>query len=986
MPIYVNPHPHDLNLTGADGRKVHIRRGKTIRLPVFFDRYIGQYLRKAGDISITHQSPDSLKLKKSGRVSTTRAGLSALTNARRRVRQRAIDRRKIRTKSNKSNNKIVGRHVSHGASDKFRQILGAVSYPVSNHIGVGILSYNRVVTLKRLIKSIRDHTDLRKTTVFISDDCSDDKGTLAYLSNLANCKSFVILMNRTRLGIAGNSNRLLRCLARFPHKILLNDDVEILGNGWESFYFKAMSKTGFHHFCFRQPGVYGAKSGKTVRKNGEMLSVVHDKPHGAIMAMDEKAFSKIGFFDEEFGLYGMEHVDWSSRLSLSGVQDRGYFDVVGSGKLFKIHDSKSAVPDRVQNLRAAKNRFDVIGTRASYVDASTKSVVPSISCVIPFRNIGRRECILTVIDNIRAQRYPNIEIILAEQDQKSMLSAEEYGVLRHVLVKTASGKPFNKSKAFNKGVSLVSHDIVVLHDADTLAPGHYIDEIAASLIRNDACHFGDKVFYADKTSTDHINKVGVVGTDISCDRIVTYFEGGSLACKTDVFWRVGGFVENFWGYGCFAPGNMIASQRGYIPIETVRASDKLLTHAGDYQNQSMRVRDYSGAVLDIFVPGRLPIRGVTPEHPFLVKDPQAKSGTEQFKWIAANELRVGDELAQTDILPDLSPSVTFEEFARSDKSPNQFDIASNQNGLAYLMGMYLAEGVIQDPKKLRTTYFFLHEDEQFLAAHIADLISQLHPRIHVNSDYVKNTCRHVVVSNSYFAKWIFANAGKHKAKNKILSTEYLAAVSDEAISYLLGGAMDGDGGHQFNSERRLVYHSSSYNLAFLISAAMRRLGIAHSFGRRKGGGFENSQKWSYDLTVNREYEHLINSKYPRPEFVGSSSCGRSQFGLIYSIQIRKYSGPVYNFDVNKDHSYCVHGIVAHNCEDCDFYARLSKSTIWDERRNVVLLHLWHDRTDGWVQYHNINREYEKILSLLSIDERVTKQRAALKSSYSSFIK
>ncbi len=330
-----------------------------------------------------------------------------------------------------------------------------------------------------------------------------------------------------------------------------------------------------------------------------------------------------------------------------------------------------------------------------------------------------------------------------------------------------------------------------------------------------------------------------------------------------------------------------------------------------------------------------------------------------YQWTRAEDIRMGDELGQTDIFPDLSPSISFEELSRTDGSKNRFD--TNSAEASYLVGMYLAEGTIQSPDRLRTTYFFLDEREEFLAAHIASLVSRLNPAITVNYDYVKNTCRHVVVSNSYLAKFIFANCGKHVAKNKIISPTYLASITDEALSLLLGGALDGDGGHQHNSERRLIYHSSSYNLAFAVSAAMRRLGIAHSFGRRKGGSFKGSQKWSYDLTVNREFEHLISSIYPRPDFVGSNSCGKSRFGLVFDIRVRHHNGLVYNFEVDDDKSYCVQGVLAHNCEDCDFYARLSGGSKWVEDRVFDFLHLWHGRVDGWNQHHEKNKKLENEL-------------------------
>jgi predicted glycosyltransferase involved in capsule biosynthesis len=55
--------------------------------------------------------------------------------------------------------------------------------------------------------------------------------------------------------------------------------------------------------------------------------------------------------------------------------------------------------------------------------------------------------------------------------------------------------------------------------------------------------------YTDKASTDRINSSGEV-SDPVFERVVGYYEGGSLACTKDAYWKVGGFNEDFWGYGC----------------------------------------------------------------------------------------------------------------------------------------------------------------------------------------------------------------------------------------------------------------------------------------------------------------------------------------------------------------------------------------------------------------------------------------------------
>lgn len=559
MPEYLNPHAHDLYLLGPDGNTVRIGKNKRVRLPAFFDRYIGKnFLQRTDVLNMTKAPPPPNSPAKA--IARRQAALRITPH-------RAIPHRvkqqvqqipqlfqqtppRLAPAKPAQYKRIVGSgsRLADIATARCAEAIANSKYLISNGVGVGILTYNRSASLRRLVDSIANHTDLKRTTLFISDDGSTDVSQLALLHELSQAGFCVVLSNKKRLGVAGNSNRLLRCLSRFPKKILLNDDVEIKQRGWEDFYFTAMQQTGFHHFCYRQLGVYGAKPGNLTAKNGVVLEMVIDKPHGAVLALDEQAFAAAGYFDEGFGIYGMEHVDWSRRLANSGVQDHGYFDVQGSNTYFEIRSVPSSVEKRQELFSAAKARFNAIGERSGRIEASADSAVPRLSCVIPFRDIDRRAAILTVRNNIIAQRFPDIEIIMTEEDAQPAFSQQLCSPARYVFSKGSAGPKFNKSRAWNAGVALCTSDIVVLHDADMLIQSDYFEMIAAELRTVESCHIGKEVVYITKECTDSIVTTGMVDTP-ACNQVVSYFEGGSLACKVDAYWRVGGFVEDYLGYG-----------------------------------------------------------------------------------------------------------------------------------------------------------------------------------------------------------------------------------------------------------------------------------------------------------------------------------------------------------------------------------------------------------------------------------------------------
>ena len=446
-----------------------------------------------------------------------------------------------RTTPLKAQQKIVGSGLADikAATELCAQALAKNHYPISNDIGVGILTYNRPASLHRLVNSIFAHTDIQRTTVFISDDYSDDPEQQRLLDILSKRTDLVVLRHTKQLGVAGNSNRLLRCLSRFKYKLLLNDDVKVTAKGWDKFYFEVMQKTGMHHLCHRQPGIYGAQRGEPV--NGTVLEVVHEKPQGAVIAFDDVAFRQVGFFDEKFGQYGMEHVDWSTRLF--SIQQQGFFDASGSSAFFRLHADESAVQDRVTKLKAARARFE---TRTDgYIEATNASLVPKITIVVPFRDHGRRAAIETVINNLKAQRYPEIEIILSEEDAIQRWSGSL--TYKHVFSKGRPNPDFCKSVAWNAGVSQATSDKLILHDADMLAPADYTATISKLLDQFDSCHICSRVIYATKDSSDKI-ATGIINTS-ACERICNYFEGGSLGCRTKTYWGVGGFAECFVGYG-----------------------------------------------------------------------------------------------------------------------------------------------------------------------------------------------------------------------------------------------------------------------------------------------------------------------------------------------------------------------------------------------------------------------------------------------------
>lgn len=582
MVEYLNPYSHAIQISSQDKKIMRIKPNEKVILPEWYMSYCPKYLRVVrvmgeGTQAINPKKIETKsydlreKFKKSAELRNKRKlnrnknsklpienQISAeqrekekkeqLERKRLKSERRIENSRKLAERRTKIRKQVVGRRSIESSEKLFSLACQNNKYLISNNVGIGILSYNRLDPLKRLINSIRKHTDLRRIVVFVSDDASDDD-VKQWLSSQTD---IVPLLNDKRLGVAGNSNRLLKCLSRFKYSILLNDDVEILDSGWTEFYKQASINTGIQHFCYHQYGVYGAKRDGLLRNiNNTKIETITEKPHGAVMFYTNELFNKIGYFDERFGLYGMEHVDWSTRAGNCGMYMPGFHDIIGSEQYFKIHKEKSAVENKSKDLAESRAIFENLKDQPrQFVDHSDNIKVPSISVIVPIRNYGRQGSLEAVINTMRGQLFPNIEIIISEQDQKTNIDLGLLGPYRYYLASNKyPDQPFTKSMAFNLGVSKALYDGIILQDADIIVPSNYCNKIHSLLSKYDGVHIGSKVLYLTQDSSNNVIQNGIILESSACERAVDYFEGGSLACTKRGYCKIGGFNEMFEGYG-----------------------------------------------------------------------------------------------------------------------------------------------------------------------------------------------------------------------------------------------------------------------------------------------------------------------------------------------------------------------------------------------------------------------------------------------------
>lgn len=214
-------------------------------------------------------------------------------------------------------------------------------------IGVAILSTNRPECTKRLINSIERTTATFGWKIFVMDDSESHIKPKV----LSSCNRDWVQYCDTgeKIGVAQNTNRAMKVLEPYDYKIIFNNDVEVRKSNWAFFYPVSMIKTGFHHFCFQQEGLWGAGTEKRPEviwdTKGCTIKTIKSFPQGAILVYDRLAAETVGYFDNDsFKGYGKSHWDWSFRVSDSGIQPEGIHDVVGSNDYFMVHDELCCTP------------------------------------------------------------------------------------------------------------------------------------------------------------------------------------------------------------------------------------------------------------------------------------------------------------------------------------------------------------------------------------------------------------------------------------------------------------------------------------------------------------------------------------------------------------------------------------------------------------------------------------------------------------------
>src|SRR5713101_8273274 len=175
--------------------------------------------------------------------------------------------------------------------------------------------------------------------------------------------------------------------------------------------------------------------------------------------------------------------------------------------------------------------------------------LPQVSFVIGHRGGERLPLLLTTLRSIAGQRDASVECIVVEQSARAEIQAALPRWVRYLHTPVDPALPYCRSAAFNAGAAIARGGILVLHDNDLLVPARYGAEIAARV--GEGWRFVDPkrfVFYVSEEDTRALLSGGAVSTDV-VTRVTQNLHGGSVAATTKAFFDIGGFDEEFVGWG-----------------------------------------------------------------------------------------------------------------------------------------------------------------------------------------------------------------------------------------------------------------------------------------------------------------------------------------------------------------------------------------------------------------------------------------------------
>lgn len=390
--------------------------------------------------------------------------------------------------------------------------------------------------------------------------------------------------------------------------------------------------------------------------------------------------------------------------------------------------------------------------------------------------------------------------------------------------------------------------------------------------------------------------------------------------------KVAAYPTHFSETSCQLEGSLVFTKSGMRPIESIHEGDLVLTHKGRFRQVTKIIkRHYEDQIYSLKRKKDFNPIVVTKEHPLYVATFHKRADSKgnrvyskahtKVNWVSASKARV-----DMDYL--LSPKMEFGNLKKiliSDyvnmpvtpngligRNPNQkrWGLVKNEvmvtPELMYILGLYAAEGCASSAKKRKADHqwfsqivFALHLREVPLANKIIKFFDDK-----TSGSRVRRTSKNGMSVVTHSSPWanFFSNVIGKKREKKIPT--FVWDCSRENQNAFIQGLFDGDGNTSISKKgyRSLVHTTISPSLAYGLAQLLANQGMYPSVG------FSKKRKayclsWSENPGPSKQHREIQEGYATR----------------IKKIDATHYSGHVYNFEVEEDHSYVTDRTIVHNC-------------------------------------------------------------------------
>ena len=382
---------------------------------------------------------------------------------------------------------------------------------------------------------------------------------------------------------------------------------------------------------------------------------------------------------------------------------------------------------------------------------------------------------------------------------------------------------------------------------------------------------------------------------------------------------------------CLLPTEMIHSQNEIKSLKEIRKGDFVLSHTGRNNIvEQVSQRQYKGEIIKL--KSKLGEVKLTPEHlVYAIKIPKGNKflRTPYRKqlvpaWYHAIDLKKGDMVLYP-IVQEETKRIYLENHIEKLKYDfKSIDIPKKiklDSDILRLFGYYLSEGHISEGKCNNFISFTLHIKENDIVEDIKKAAKKIGivPVVRHIPDK-KTTIVSLYSANlARFLKFLFGKYADHKS-----IPESLMLLPKEMQKHLLYGIWKGDG--YINTARdgaRGGYVTISYNLSQQVKMLLLRQGIIPSIYIEKEKKIKGvNHKKSYRIHVGQRDSleklcKIMGIKYSPKSYKSEKSWIDNKYAYvpISKIEIKEYSGPVFNLEVQEAHSFTTESFCVHNCGD-----------------------------------------------------------------------